>query len=172
MNLQTQRLLGQQSLAEFMGLHVDIDQVFRDNQHKEGVQRKNKFIINTGDNMTAEERELRIKQNQEKYGLSQKEINEIKLQANKKYFNITNAELLKIDQIINPKNNFSTIEKLVHLHNLRLAALKKLEMIRSEREAQRMRALLFKPLGKVIELRRHKASKGKHTYSFSALKDV
>ena len=31
MNLQTQRLLGQQSLAEFMGLHVHLDRVFYDN---------------------------------------------------------------------------------------------------------------------------------------------
>ena len=34
MNLQTQRLLGQQSLAEFMGLHVHLDKVFNDNLKK------------------------------------------------------------------------------------------------------------------------------------------
>jgi len=34
MNLQTQRLLGQQSLAEFMGLHVYLDKVFLDNAKK------------------------------------------------------------------------------------------------------------------------------------------
>jgi len=34
MNLQTQRLLGQQSLAEFMGLHVDLEKVFQDNKIK------------------------------------------------------------------------------------------------------------------------------------------
>lgn len=34
MNLQTQRLLGQQSLAEFMSLHVDLEKVFKENQEK------------------------------------------------------------------------------------------------------------------------------------------
>jgi hypothetical protein len=34
MNLQTQRLLGQQSLAEFMGLNVDLQLVFNDNLKK------------------------------------------------------------------------------------------------------------------------------------------
>ena len=34
MNLQTQRLLGQQSLAEFMGLHVDLEKVFQENKLK------------------------------------------------------------------------------------------------------------------------------------------
>jgi hypothetical protein len=34
MNLQTQRLIGQQSLAEFMGLHVDLQKIFQDNKQK------------------------------------------------------------------------------------------------------------------------------------------
>ncbi len=34
MNLQTQRLLGQQSLAEFMGLHVNLEKVFQENKEK------------------------------------------------------------------------------------------------------------------------------------------
>ena len=33
--LQTQRLLGQQSLAEFMGLHVNIDRIALDNKKKQ-----------------------------------------------------------------------------------------------------------------------------------------
>ena len=81
MNLQTQRLLGQQSLAEFMGLHVDTRKVFADNQLKQGpeIQRKNNFIINTGDNMTAEESEVRIKTNKKKYGLKPEYIKILKL---------------------------------------------------------------------------------------------
>ena len=38
MNLQTQRLLGQQSLAEFMGLHVHLDRVYQDNLKKQGPE--------------------------------------------------------------------------------------------------------------------------------------
>ena len=43
--------MGQQSLAEFMGLHVHLDWVFNDNLKRNGpeIQRKNNFIINTGD---------------------------------------------------------------------------------------------------------------------------
>ena len=86
MNLQTQRLLGQQSLAEFMGLHVDTRKVFADNQLKQGpeIQRKNNFIINTGDNMTAEEREVRIKTNKKKYGLKPEYIKILKLPKSSK----------------------------------------------------------------------------------------
>ena len=81
MNLQTQRLLGQQSLAEFMGLHVHLDRVFLDNLKKQGpeIQRKNNFIINTGDNLTAQNREMRIKQNELTYGLTPHEITQCKL---------------------------------------------------------------------------------------------
>ena len=32
--LQTQRLIGQQSLGEFMGLHVDLEMIFLDNMKK------------------------------------------------------------------------------------------------------------------------------------------
>ena len=32
--LQTQRLMGQQSLAEFMGLSVDIDTIARENKQR------------------------------------------------------------------------------------------------------------------------------------------
>lgn len=79
MNLQTQRLLGQQSLAEFMGLHVHLDKVFHDNALKLGVQRKNKFIINTGDNLTSQQKQSRIKENKIKYGLSHEEIAALRL---------------------------------------------------------------------------------------------
>lgn len=62
-----------------MGLHVHMDKVFQDNAVKSGVQRKNKFIINTGNNMTSEEKENRIKKNKVKYGLSKAEIECLKL---------------------------------------------------------------------------------------------
>lgn len=34
MNLQTQRLLGQQSIAEFMGIKVDLEKICEDNRKK------------------------------------------------------------------------------------------------------------------------------------------
>ena len=73
MNIQTQRLLGQQSIAEFMGLHVNLDQVFIENMKKTGpeVHRKNNFIINMGDTMTKAAREQKIAENKARYSLSQ-----------------------------------------------------------------------------------------------------
>ncbi len=50
--MQTQRLLGQQSLGDFMGLHLNLERVFQDNMKKTGVTRKNNFIINTSNNPT------------------------------------------------------------------------------------------------------------------------
>lgn len=115
MNLQTQRLLGQQSLAEFMGLHVHLDRVFNDNLKKVGpeVIRKNNFIINTGDNQTANERDARIKLNRQKYGLTMAEIKALKLPksvaAGRKKGG-SGGIVLTVEQIFNAKSNFSVVE--------------------------------------------------------------
>ena len=51
MYLQTQRLVGQQSLAGFMGLHLDLERVYQDNKNRPGL-RKMGFLINEGDKLT------------------------------------------------------------------------------------------------------------------------
>ncbi|OUM61143.1 hypothetical protein PIROE2DRAFT_12941, partial [Piromyces sp. E2] len=50
MNLQLQRMLGQQSTAEFQNLHIDPYEIGKINSQKQGpnIRRKNGFIINTG----------------------------------------------------------------------------------------------------------------------------
>ena len=48
LNGQTQRLLGQQSLAAYTGLRVDIDRVRADNEARTDAPRKAGLIINTG----------------------------------------------------------------------------------------------------------------------------
>ncbi|ETO22676.1 hypothetical protein RFI_14517 [Reticulomyxa filosa] len=80
LNLQTQRLFGQQSLAaliqimshrniscilrtEFYKLHIDPRCIKEKNDQVEHVQRKNGCIINTGDNITAEQKMERRNQN-------------------------------------------------------------------------------------------------------------
>lgn len=68
--MQTQRLLGQQALAGFMGLKVDIDQIYRDNSLKEGVRKYNQILINMGDKITTQGRIDLIAENKAKYGLS------------------------------------------------------------------------------------------------------
>ena len=58
MYLQTQRLVGQQSLAEFMGLQLDLDAIAEINKKKVG-QRKCGFLVNTDDKLTKEEKKKR-----------------------------------------------------------------------------------------------------------------
>lgn len=48
LNGQTQRLLGQQSLAAYTGLQVDIDRIRADNDKLVDAERKNGLVINSG----------------------------------------------------------------------------------------------------------------------------
>jgi hypothetical protein len=48
LNGQTQRLLGQQSLAAYTGLRVDIDRIRQDNEARVDAQRKSGLIIYDG----------------------------------------------------------------------------------------------------------------------------
>ena len=111
--LQTQRIMGQQSLGDFMGLQADIEKIFIDNSRKTNVTRKNNCIINTGDNPNKHERALKIAANQVRYGLSEAELVRIRLPKKRKS-RFQNIVLL--DEIETPK--FSTIEKIDHLTRL------------------------------------------------------
>eukprot|EP00123_Amoebidium_parasiticum_P021909 comp7598_c1_seq1/m.3248 comp7598_c1_seq1/g.3248 ORF comp7598_c1_seq1/g.3248 comp7598_c1_seq1/m.3248 type:complete len:395 (-) comp7598_c1_seq1:54-1238(-) len=73
MNLQTQRLLGQQSTAEFMGLHIDPDKVREVNAAKQGPEyrRKNNCLVNTGNKLTREEIQTKKAYNKKHYGVSE-----------------------------------------------------------------------------------------------------
>ncbi len=59
MYLQTQRMLGQQSLAEFMRLHLDIDAISIKNKLNITGKRKMGFLVNEDDKLTKELREKR-----------------------------------------------------------------------------------------------------------------
>ncbi|RKP10237.1 hypothetical protein THASP1DRAFT_27965 [Thamnocephalis sphaerospora] len=75
MNLQLQRLLGQQSTAEFAGLHLDPMIIGAINAEKQGpgIKRKNNCIVNTGNKPSREEIKRRIQQNRELYEVSEEE---------------------------------------------------------------------------------------------------
>lgn len=77
LNGQTQRLLGQQSLAAYTGLQVDIDRIRADNIDKTGVERKSGLIIRSGKNPTKEMRDLWQKEAQERYGLTEDQMKEV-----------------------------------------------------------------------------------------------
>ena len=76
---QTQRLLGQQSLAEYMHLHLDIDKVARYNHQKTDVKRKSNCIVNTGKNMGPNELAVLRDFNKEKFGLSNDFVKELRI---------------------------------------------------------------------------------------------
>ncbi|CAO3686792.1 unnamed protein product [Umbelopsis vinacea] len=71
MNLQLQRLLGQQSTAEFAGLHIDPKVIGARNSKIQGahIKRKNNCIVNTGGKLSREELKLRVLKNKEMYEL-------------------------------------------------------------------------------------------------------
>lgn len=82
MNLQTQRMLGQQSTAEFSGLHIDPFVIGEINSVKEGshIKRKNGFIINTENKLTKEQITQRRLENKLNFEVSKDEINQIVLE--------------------------------------------------------------------------------------------
>jgi len=162
MNLQTQRLLGQQSLAEFMGLHVDLLKIFEDNAQKNGpgILRKNKYIINTGDNLTAVDRAKKMKQNKISYGLNATLVKALRLPKPKKIV----AEVLTLEQITNKKNLFSTIEKIDNLYKLRASLESKLQFLAKKKE---QRSLYKKSHLKIVLSK--KRSSGKILYELNEI---
>ncbi|KAJ2319880.1 hypothetical protein IWW52_001708 [Coemansia sp. RSA 2704] len=81
MNLQTQRMLGQQSTAEFNGLHIDALQIGELNSKRQGpeIRRKNNCIVNTGGKLTREEVESRRLAHREKFEVAQEVWSAIEL---------------------------------------------------------------------------------------------
>ena len=120
--LQTQRILGQQSLAEFLGLHLDVKRLAEDLKRVPGM-RKNGQLVNTGDKLTKEELEKKLAANKAKYGLTEEEIARIKLPRP------TCARIFKISAIMNPKNDLSTIDKINHLLDLEKELQEKLARV-------------------------------------------
>eukprot|EP01119_Soliformovum_irregulare_P006149 TRINITY_DN17939_c0_g1_i1.p1 TRINITY_DN17939_c0_g1~~TRINITY_DN17939_c0_g1_i1.p1 ORF type:complete len:301 (+),score=96.88 TRINITY_DN17939_c0_g1_i1:30-932(+) len=76
LNLQTQRLMGQQSLAGFVGIKLDPSKVFEENRPKEGM-RKNGCLINTGSALSKADKKRLLEENRKKYELSQEEVDAI-----------------------------------------------------------------------------------------------
>lgn len=68
LNLQTQRLFGQQALAEFSKVHIDPNRIKVENDKIEGF-RKNTCLINTGNNLTKIEENKRKAAHTAKYGI-------------------------------------------------------------------------------------------------------
>ena len=119
-----QRLMGQQSLGAFLGLHVDIDRVCNDNKLKSG-KRKATFLVNEGDKLTKEERERMKEENRKKYGLSDAYINYLKLPK------ACNVKVYELDKLMNSQSKLTTSEKIEHLLDIKDALVKRLKIIKS-----------------------------------------
>eukprot|EP00924_Labyrinthula_sp_SR-Ha-C_P003091 snap_masked-scaffold_50-processed-gene-1.58-mRNA-1 protein AED:0.08 eAED:0.08 QI:0/-1/0/1/-1/1/1/0/226 len=70
MSNQAQRLVGQQSVAEFFGLHLDVEDIFKVNENKSGV-RKNGCLINVENNPTKAETEKKRQKNKKSYEIEE-----------------------------------------------------------------------------------------------------
>lgn len=68
LNLQTQRLFGQQALAEFQKVHIDPNNIKVVNDKIDGF-RKNTCLINTGNNVSAQEANRRRQEHTAKHGI-------------------------------------------------------------------------------------------------------
>ncbi|CAJ0905393.1 11013_t:CDS:2, partial [Entrophospora sp. SA101] len=81
MNLQLQRMLGQQSTAEFASLHIDPLVIGEKNSKIQGpdIKRKNNCIVNTGGKPTRVEIKKKIEKNKELYEISEEEWLKIEL---------------------------------------------------------------------------------------------
>lgn len=77
--LQTQRMLGQQSLAEFKGLRLHIDEVFAANKKRDGLRKNGGILINTGNNATPAEVARKLEENRKLYALSEEELANLEL---------------------------------------------------------------------------------------------
>jgi hypothetical protein len=74
LNGQTQRLLGQQSLAAYTGLRVDVDRIRADNEARTDLTRKAGLIIHDGDKLTKEQKMALQEESKAKYGLTDEQM--------------------------------------------------------------------------------------------------
>lgn len=133
--LQCQRMMGQQSLAEFLGLHLNIDAIYKKNKANRTATRKAGQIINTGDKLTAEQKQQKQAENQKEYGLTEEQIRDIKLPAP------TAVQIFNVKKIVNAKAGLSTVEKINHLLELEKALndkLLKLREIKAKTKAENL----------------------------------
>lgn len=114
--------MGQQSLAEFMGLKVDIDAVYEMNKKRTG-KRKNGCLVNEGDKLTQEIKRELIKLNQDKYGLPQAYIDQLKLPNSNK------VKVYDMAKIINSKKAIGIAERIDLLVKVKKNLEKKLKIL-------------------------------------------
>jgi hypothetical protein len=121
--------LGQQSLAEFVGLHLDLESIYAKNfelRKNPNTMIKYGLVINSGNNYTKAEIEKKKSENIRKYGLSCEYYMNLKPpKAKTKEW----LKVLTIEQIIRDQTRFSVSQKIHQLHILKIALKKKLKAL-------------------------------------------
>ena len=108
-----------------MGLHVDIDAIYEDNQKTVG-KRKAGFLVNQGDKLTHEIKKQLQLDMQDKYGLTDDYIdNVLKLPPKSK------CKVYETDKIMNSRKKMPTTTKIEHLLELKKTLLYRLEIIKT-----------------------------------------
>eukprot|EP01088_Endostelium_zonatum_P021165 TRINITY_DN8185_c0_g1_i1.p1 TRINITY_DN8185_c0_g1~~TRINITY_DN8185_c0_g1_i1.p1 ORF type:complete len:255 (-),score=88.93 TRINITY_DN8185_c0_g1_i1:149-913(-) len=106
LNIQTQRLLGQQTIAEFMGINLDCQKVWEKNQKKQGpdFKRKAGLLINTGSYPSKEARDKKQKENKKQFGLSKEEVDAIELPDKEELEEVRKRSKANEDKIVTEKS--------------------------------------------------------------------
>lgn len=103
MNLQAQRMLGQQSLGGFNFLRIDPDRIRKENEERIKTLSKdcikNGLIINNGkDNSKKKSRQMLIEENRKKYELTEEEAE--KMVSEIELYKIKRAKRLQFQQFL------------------------------------------------------------------------
>lgn len=86
------------------------------------------FLVNQGGKLTTEEKDALRSVNQKRYGLSEEQIELVKLPPP------CHVEIYDINKIIKPKSSLNTLEKINHLMKLQTALEEKYEKIIKKRD--------------------------------------
>lgn len=128
---QTQRLLGQQALAAFNGLQLDIDRVRADNDARTGVRRKAGLIIHTGANPTAAMKAAWQSTAREQYGLGAEQLEAVEahLQQAVAKEQHSQAEVVRKQELLGKKWTDTDIQHLLELETSSLSADEKAALL-------------------------------------------
>ena len=118
--------MGQQSLAGYCGLHVDIDKILLHNLRipdEKCVRKYGWVLINQGDKLTKTQKAVLIEQNSKLHSLPEDYVNRLKLPDK------SDVRIYKLRQVMQSRTVLSTTEKLDHLHAIRRRLEKKLKVM-------------------------------------------
>ncbi|KAI8876501.1 hypothetical protein K501DRAFT_338053 [Backusella circina FSU 941] len=127
MNLQLQRLLGQQSTAEFAGLHIDPKVIGAKNSLIQGahIRRKNNCIVNTGGKLSREELKRRVVENKKQFELPESDWIDIVLPKMEDPMALLNKKRVDLEDLKERLEKVQAkIEKMKEAHPNRMAKLK------------------------------------------------